>query len=151
MPEQRPQRDHYAVLGVQPSASAQEITGAYRRRVRALHPDTGGPAAPEGLADVLTAYDTLRDPRRRAAYDAGRERAAGRPPATGRPVPVRVTRTKSSAADSRRPARSPTVSHEQMLDVLERLLGPVAPRPMRADPFEPSDLTAWMLRWMRWL
>ena len=64
--------DPYAVLGVDRSASAAQITAAYRRLVRALHPDTrpGPPPAPERLGEVLTAYETLRDPARRAAYDA---------------------------------------------------------------------------------
>ncbi|MEV5320356.1 J domain-containing protein, partial [Streptomyces sp. NPDC052687] len=69
MPGKRPPRDHYAVLGVPRSASAREITVAYRRLVRALHPDTAprDPAVPDDLAAVLAAYDTLRDPGRRAA------------------------------------------------------------------------------------
>ncbi|QIJ61273.1 J domain-containing protein [Streptomyces sp. JB150] len=105
MPVKRPPRDHYAVLGVPRSASAREITVAYRRLVRALHPDTAprerpdtaprDPAVPDDLAAVLAAYDTLRDPGRRAAYDAARRAPA--PGATGgRPVPVRVRRTASA-------------------------------------------------------
>ncbi|MET9831378.1 J domain-containing protein [Streptomyces sp. NPDC006385] len=98
MPGQRPRRDHYAVLGVPRSASAQQVTSAYRRLVRSLHPDArpGGPAAAEDLADVLAAYDTLRDPERRAAYDAGRGSPTASTSAAGRPVPVRVTRTSPS-------------------------------------------------------
>lgn len=93
MSGQRPRRDHYAVLDLTRDASAGEITSAYRRLVRLLHPDTrpADPAAAARLADVLAAYDTLGDPGRRAAYDAGR----GSPPssaATGQPVPVRVNR-----------------------------------------------------------
>lgn len=102
MPEPRPQRDHYAVLGVPRSASARQITSAYRRLVRSLHPDSRpqDPAAAQDLAAVLAAYDTLRDPGRRAAYDAGRDRAA---PSTtaGRPVAVRVTRTTWIRIDPR--------------------------------------------------
>lgn len=114
MPGKRPPRDHYAVLGVPRSASAREITVAYRRLVRALHPDTGprGPAAPDDLADVLAAYDTLRDPRRRAAYDAARRAPA---PARGRPVPVRVRRTASA-----RSSPSPPVFDDP--DLLLRLM-----------------------------
>ncbi len=84
MPGQQPRRDHYAVLGVPRSASAAQITSAYRKLVRSLHPDARpeDPAAAEDLADVLAAYDTLRDEGRRAAYDAGRR---ARPPATTRP------------------------------------------------------------------
>ncbi|MGI5193432.1 J domain-containing protein [Streptomyces sp. CA-288835] len=103
MPGQRPRRDHYAVLDVPRDASAGEITSAYRRLVRLLHPDArpADPAAADRLADVLAAYDTLGDAGRRAAYDAaGRADPAPRTPrtGTGRPVPVRVTRPRTSPA-----------------------------------------------------
>ncbi|WP_406724889.1 J domain-containing protein [Streptomyces sp. GD-15H] len=98
MPGQRPRRDHYAVLDVSRDASAGEITSAYRRLVRLLHPDARpvDPAAADSLADVLAAYNTLGDPGRRAAYDAGRVGPAPRTGA-GRPVPVRVTRRQRTA------------------------------------------------------
>ncbi|WP_206641606.1 J domain-containing protein [Nonomuraea polychroma] len=104
-----PRRDHYMVLGVEPSASTAQITSAYRRLVRVLHPDArpAGPAARDRFAEVVDAYAVLRDPARRAAYDAEFGRAA--PDAvSGRPVPVKVTRTPSpdtgvpSAAGRRR-------------------------------------------------
>jgi curved DNA-binding protein CbpA len=94
----RPRRDHYTVLGVQPSASAREITSAYRRLVRTLHPDANParPAARERLAEVVDAYATLHDPARRAAYDAEREhRTSGT--LKGRPIKVRVTHTPGAA------------------------------------------------------
>ncbi|SDD79152.1 J domain-containing protein [Actinokineospora iranica] len=75
------EQDLYAVLGVAPTASAEEIGRAYRDLVRRLHPDTragGDPAAAErALARVIAAHETLRDPLRRAAYDRahGRGRA----------------------------------------------------------------------------
>lgn len=63
--------DPYRVLGVGPDATATEITASYRAKVLALHPDTQSePANPALLADVLDAYALLRDPERRAAYDA---------------------------------------------------------------------------------
>ncbi|MEV3988217.1 J domain-containing protein [Streptomyces sp. NPDC049837] len=84
-------RDHYAVLGVEPMASAEQIASAYRGLVRALHPDAHPElddaersAARERLDDVVAAYGTLRDPARRAAYDDAR-RASRRP---ARRVPV---------------------------------------------------------------
>lgn len=104
----QPPPDHYGVLGVQRSASAQQITSAYRRLVRSLHPDAGpeDPAAAENLAAVLAAYDTLRDPGRRAAYDAGQSGPTSRA-AAGQPVPVRVTRrTRTSSARSAPPSRA---------------------------------------------
>src|SRR5438132_6418524 len=75
-------RDLYEVLGILPSASAAEVTSAYRRRVRALHPDSGEGATtdPTGLSEVLAAFQVLRDPEQRAAYDAhGRRRPSDQP------------------------------------------------------------------------
>ncbi|WP_107053016.1 J domain-containing protein [Streptomyces sp. NRRL S-337] len=111
-----PQPDHYAVLGVQPSASARQITTAYRRLVRSLHPDTGParPAAEQELAEVLTAYRVLHDPQSRARYDADRalaerdrryaqRRAARAGPARsgpGRPAPARTHRAQPSGDEA---------------------------------------------------
>jgi curved DNA-binding protein CbpA len=69
--------DFYAELGVSPDASPAEIAHAYRSLLREHHPDTqtGVPASPpERLRRILAAYAVLRDPTRRATYDA--ERAA---------------------------------------------------------------------------
>jgi hypothetical protein len=64
---------HYEVLRVPVTASDKEIKVAYRRAARVSHPDHGGDAAAFRL--VTLAYETLIDPRRRAAYD--RSYAAG--------------------------------------------------------------------------
>lgn len=62
------EQDPYAVLGIEPDASAAEITKAYRRLVRDLHPDTNpDPAAAERFRAVAAAHDALRDPARGAA------------------------------------------------------------------------------------
>ncbi|GAA5040378.1 hypothetical protein HNP84_007536 [Thermocatellispora tengchongensis] len=98
--EQQPRRDHYTVLGVDRTASAAQVTSAYRRLVRELHPDArpAGQAARERFAEVIDAYAVLRDPARRAAYDAGSGREA---PLRGRPVTVRVTHTPGPGLSAR--------------------------------------------------
>jgi curved DNA-binding protein CbpA len=74
--------DPYDVLGVDPSASAERITSAYRRLVRELHPDTRtDEVAEEALGRVIAAYETLRDPAARAAHDRSRRAAADAAPA----------------------------------------------------------------------
>ena len=70
--------DHYATLGVERDASAEDIRRAYRRLARDLHPDTGGDGA--RMSELNHAYDVLRDPDARAAYDAG--------DASGKPITV---------------------------------------------------------------
>lgn len=62
-------RDPYVVLGVSRQASASEIARAYRRAARATHPDSSGGGSSDGFRTVNDAYETLRDPRQRAAYD----------------------------------------------------------------------------------
>ena len=98
MTERRPDLDLYEILGVVPTASAADITRAYRRRVRDLHPDSrpeGAAADPGGLVEVLAAYQVLHDPDHRAEYDA-----THRPPAphSGIAIPVRRIRTDESTA-----------------------------------------------------
>ena len=63
--------DYYKVLGVAPAASDKEITKAYRKLARTLHPDAnpGDAAAEERFKEVSAAYDVLGDGERRAQYD----------------------------------------------------------------------------------
>lgn len=81
--------DPYAVLGLTSEASPTEITAAYRRAVRACHPDTDRPD-PDRLAEVLAAYRLLRGPDRRGSH-LQRSSSVGSPGA--RTIPVRVHRT----------------------------------------------------------
>jgi curved DNA-binding protein CbpA len=63
--------DPYAVLGISHEASSAEISRAYRRLARGLHPDSrpADPGAAEQLRAVIAAHELLSDPGRRAAYD----------------------------------------------------------------------------------
>jgi molecular chaperone DnaJ len=63
--------DFYSVLGVQKTASDDEIKKAYRKLAMQYHPDrnNGAPEAEEKFKEITEAYDVLRDPNKRAAYD----------------------------------------------------------------------------------
>lgn len=64
-------RDYYDILGVARGASADEIKRAYRQKAKQLHPDLN-PDCKVSEADfkaVNEAYDCLKDPQRKAAYD----------------------------------------------------------------------------------
>jgi formylglycine-generating enzyme required for sulfatase activity len=66
-------RDYYTLLGVPVNAPDAEIRKAFRARAKELHPDSKPPGEREYANrefNLLTeAYDTLKDPERRAAYD----------------------------------------------------------------------------------
>jgi curved DNA-binding protein len=63
-------KDYYAALGVDKQAGADEIKKAYRRLARKYHPDVSKEKdAKEKFQDISEAYETLKDPEKRAAYD----------------------------------------------------------------------------------
>src|SRR5215472_17194404 len=64
-------QDLYAVLGVERSASPDDIRKAYRKLARKLHPDVNpvNKQAEERFKDVSHAYDVLNDAPKRALYD----------------------------------------------------------------------------------
>ena len=65
------EKDYYKTLGVEKGATAKEITKAYRKLARDLHPDKnpGDAAAEEKFKDVAAAYDVLGDEAKRKEYD----------------------------------------------------------------------------------
>src|SRR5829696_2446084 len=63
-------KDYYATLGVDKKASADEIKKAYRKLARKYHPDVSKEKdAKEKFQDVSEAYETLKNPEKRTAYD----------------------------------------------------------------------------------
>ena len=69
-------KDYYEILGVKRDAQAGEIKKAYRKLAQKYHPDvTKDPGGEEKFKEVAEAYETLKSPEKRAAYDQlGRHR-----------------------------------------------------------------------------
>lgn len=65
------QRDHYEVLGIERSASAEEIKSAFRKLAAQHHPDRNpdDPEAAIRFKEIAASYQVLSDPQRRALYD----------------------------------------------------------------------------------
>jgi molecular chaperone DnaJ len=65
------EKDYYATLGVPKTASAKEITSAYRKLARQYHPDAnpGDEVAEDRFKEVSSAYEVVGDPDKRKQYD----------------------------------------------------------------------------------
>jgi molecular chaperone DnaJ len=65
------EKNYYEILGVPEDASQKDITKAYRKLARELHPDAnpGNTAAEERFKEVSAAYDVLGDEAKRKEYD----------------------------------------------------------------------------------
>ena len=70
MPESPLSANPYEVLGVPPTASHEELRRAFRRALRAAHPDTGGDQV--RFVAVQLAWEQVGSPASRSAFDAGR-------------------------------------------------------------------------------
>ena len=73
--------NHYHTLGLQPSATADQIRRAYRALAKTLHPDIN-PAkdAAARFARIAAAYEVLSDARARREYDLSLAARAAPPP-----------------------------------------------------------------------
>ena len=64
------EKDYYSILGVNKSASAEELKSAYKKLAKKWHPDVNkAPEATEKFKELNEAYSVLSDSNKRAQYD----------------------------------------------------------------------------------
>jgi curved DNA-binding protein CbpA len=102
---------HYDVLGVAPSAAADEIREAYRRLAREHHPDRAASRSAVGgqvsMPSINEAYRVLNDPARRAVYDASLRSTEPGGPAAAPPRSDATASTMPTFPSHLGPARFP--------------------------------------------
>ena len=64
-------RDYYEILGVQKGADEKALKSAFRNQAKKFHPDAnpGNKEAEAKFKELNEAYDVLKDPQKKAAYD----------------------------------------------------------------------------------
>ena len=95
--------DLYAMLGVEKSATTEQVRNAYKEKAMQLHPDRG--RDPRVFSGIQAAYDTLSDPKRRSQYDSAKPVGGGA-----------VAQYAQSFVDSDAGARTKTVSISKQAD-----------------------------------
>jgi molecular chaperone DnaJ len=100
-------KNYYAILGVSPTASFDEIRSAYRQRAKQYHPDYFGRGSAPFLG-VQEAYDVLGDPSSRSSYDRTLREDAVKIRSGGQSEPI-VIRPRRPTVEPLKPTRKPTI------------------------------------------
>ena len=111
-----PTGTHYALLGVQHSASQAQLRRAYLRQLVTVHPDKGG--QPEQFQQLQAAFAVLSDPAERRIYDEKLERVHGGGAAMG---------STAGSCSCSRAGGARAVVHGQTLGSGQQPPGPAAP------------------------
>lgn len=133
--------DPYEVLGIKQDASSVEISRAYRRLARKLHPDSR-PAdsdAADQFRGAAAAYELLSDPDRRAAHD---HRATQDQPTRNRPAhPFRMGTPGTSRNEARSQIRPLGLAYQSPSMFTPPPTAAVRPGPVRIETLAQSART----------
>ena len=128
--------DPYAVLGISPQASGDEIKAAYRTLVKRHHPDAGGDD--QRILALNAAWEVLRDEQSRRRWDASQRIAA----AAGATPPARRGRSPAAPRSGADLDAQLQAWLQKVYDPIDRLLGQVIQpfpeklRELAGDPYD---------------
>lgn len=131
----------YETLGVEPTASQDEIRGAYRKLLRTAHPDSGGTVGM--FRSVQHAYDVLSTPGRRAEYDAEGNTTDGRR-SNGPDSTSPKAGSHNAGPDSHEDASKP-----QPMEDIPTPPDPGFPDPVFIPPERPPERKKSVARWTK--
>jgi len=129
MPESPMSASPYEVLGVAVTASEDDLRKAFRRALRATHPDTGGD--PKLFTAVQLAWERVGTPQKRAAYDAGHGARLDQETFTAQAAPPR----QDSRPKARAHGHPGGWRREHFLDQMREWVGRGV---TIADPYDPA-------------
>jgi len=98
-------KNYYAILGVSPTATFDEIRSAYRQRAKQYHPDYFGKDSAPFLG-VQEAYDVLGDPSNRSSYDRSLREAGIKIRSRGQAEPL-IIRSRAATVEPLKSSRRP--------------------------------------------
>lgn len=132
-------KSYFAILGISPGATGEEVKSAFRKLAKEFHPDRC-PGSNERFRQIQEAYAVLADRRKRREYEEGirktrpaRARRPGPSPAPEPLIPEKDATARKNPSPSRS-FRSFTYTFDIFLDRLERsFLSPFQPAPTRRE------------------
>jgi hypothetical protein len=111
--------DYYAVLGVTPTATPEQIKAAYRAAAKHAHPDAGGSLA--AMQRLNQAHQVLSDPASRAEYNRLRTIETAAPQAHKHPHAGPAAHPQADARAAHEAREASAVRHRARLHHLQRL------------------------------
>jgi DnaJ-class molecular chaperone len=106
-----PEKNYYKILQIDPSAEPEIVQAAYKRLALKYHPDTSSFSdATRRMQEINEAYDVLRDPLKRAAFDQQFTDRAQQPIRASEHQPQQETTPRAAERQSRGDLRLALVS-----------------------------------------